>query len=691
MMINKELIEPRSIVVIGGSNSLRKPGGKLVQNILSGSYVGELFIVNKKESTVQGVRCYSSISEIPNTELAILAIAAEDCIDAVKILTEQKQTKAFIVISAGFSEGSIEGKALEKQLVELIEKVDGCLIGPNCIGVITQNYKGVFTTPIPKFDPKGSELISGSGATAVFLLEAGMLLGLKFSSLFSVGNSAQIGVEEVLEYLDISFDPDKSSRIKLIYLENLSNPKKFFKHTTSLIKKGCKIAAIKAGYSVAGSRAASSHTGALATPDMAVRALFQKAGVVYCSSREELLAVASVFTYKPLLGKNIAVITHAGGSAVMLTDELTKGGLNVPELSEQSTEELLTYLNPGSYVINPIDFLATGTAEQLGIIIDYCEHKFDAIDAMIVVFGSPGLFDVENVYKVLNVKLDVCKKPIFPVLPSIVNAQKEISYFLSKGKVNFPDEVVLGKALCKVHNKPLFREADKYPQLDTIKIREIIEKYNSGYLTSETTQKLLNVSGINTVKELILDKIPDDDSFLNAIGGYPIVMKVIGPLHKTDVDGVVTGVNNWKSLETEFERLMAIKGAKGVIIQPFLSGFELFIGATYEPMFGHMVLCGMGGILVELIHDVEAVLSPVSYNEARLMIRNLKSYKLFQGIRGKEPVDEDFFVEIIAKTSALLECVPEITDLDFNPLIASGNKITVVDARIKINKTLEIN
>ena len=685
-MLPKELINPKSIVVVGGSNNLKKPGGKLVQNLLVGGYQGQIRIVNKSENTVQGISCFSSVSEISYTELAILAIPATDCLDAVKILTQKKGTKAFIIISAGFSEGSKAGLVLENEIVKQINKVKGCLIGPNCIGILNQNYNGVFTTPIPKLDSMGCDLISGSGATAVFLIEAGIPLGLKFSSVFSVGNSAQTGIEDILAHLDEAYIPGKSSPIKLLYLETLVNPQKFFKHAKSLSKKGCRIAAIKAGSSLAGSRAASSHTGALASPDMAVRALFQKAGVVYCSSREELLAAASVFTYKPLQGKNIAVITHAGGSAVMLTDELTKGGLSVPELSEDSTRELLTYLNSGSYVSNPIDFLATGTAEQLGIIIDYCEHKFHEIDAMIVVFGSPGLFDVENVYKVLNVKLEVCKKPIFPVLPSIINAHKEIQYFLSKGKVNFPDEVILGKALCSVFNTPLpqsYRTSKKNDSLQSL-----VDTSENGYLFPGSVQRLLAEVGIKTIKECILYRLPDNDDFLNELGGYPIVMKVIGILHKTEVDGVITGINNWSDFKTAFTRLMDIKGAQGVTIQPFVKGFELFIGAKYEPKFGHLILVGMGGILVEIIQDVQAVLSPISKQEALQTIKKLKCYNIFQGVRGKKPVSEVVFADLLTKVSVLVNAIPEIEELDLNPLIACGDKITVVDARIKINKLL---
>ncbi|MFZ4399353.1 MAG: CoA-binding protein, partial [Bacteroidales bacterium] len=383
-MITKELFNPSSIVVIGASNDIEKPGGKILKNIIDGHYKGSLYVSNPKEDEIQGIKSYRNPSDLPQVDLAVIAIAAKYIPDTVELLTQQKGTKAFIILSAGFSEESHEGKLLEDKVVEFINKVNGSLIGPNCTGILTPQHHSIFTLPIPKLDPQGCDFISGSGATACFIMEAGIPKGLSFSNVISVGNSAQIGVEEILQYMDETFDPLTSSKIKLLYIENISNPEMLMKHAASLIKKGCKIAAVKAGSSEAGSRAASSHTGALASSDISVDALFHKAGIVRCYGREDLISVASVFTYPELKGKNIAIITHAGGPAVMLTDALSKGGLNIPHIENTKADELLTKLFAGSSVANPIDFLATGTAEQLGTIIDYVDNDFDEIDGMVV-------------------------------------------------------------------------------------------------------------------------------------------------------------------------------------------------------------------------------------------------------------------------------------------------------------------
>ncbi len=683
-MVNTQLLNPKSIVVIGASNDTKKPGGNMLKNIISGGFSGNLSVVNPKEEKVQGIKSYSEVKEIPQTDLAILAIPAKYCPEIVKILAEEKNTKAFIIISAGFGEADEDGKQWGKQIKAVVDSVNGCLIGPNCIGVITENYKGVFTAPVPKFNSKGCDLISGSGATAVFIMEAGMALGVSFANVFSVGNAAQTSVEDILEYMDKNFDIAKDPIIKLLYLETISNPQKLLKHASSLIKKGAKIAAIKAGSTAEGSRAATSHTGAIASSDMTVRALFNKAGIVYCSSREELLSVASIFNYKKLEGKNIAIITHAGGSAVMLADELSKGGLKVPEVSGPDAEKLKSFLYPGSSVSNPIDFLATGTAEQLGIIIDYCEHKFENIDAMAVVFGSPGLFDVENVYNVLSVKLEICKKPIFPVLPSVVNAQREIQSFLKKGHINFPDEVVLGKALSQVFNSPKpIAEEIVLPKIDFVKIRNVIDSASEGYLNASQTENLLDASGIPRIMEIVENSKEKLVAAMDSME-FPVVMKVVGPLHKSDAKGVVLNVTSKEEVSETFDLLMKIDSATAVMVQPQLAGLELFVGVTKEPGFNHTILCGLGGIFIEVLNDVSARLTPISNNEAQKMVQSLRGYKLIQGARGQEGVNETQFVEIIQRLSAMVEAAPEITEMDINPLIGTQKNIIAVDARVRI-------
>lgn len=658
-----------------------------MRNLISGGFQGTLRIVNPKEDEVQGIKVFHDVKEVPPTDLAILVVAARFCPDYVEYLAAEKQVRAFIIISAGFGEETKEGAALEQRILDICDRYGCALIGPNCIGLLTRWHHSVFTKPIPNLNPKGVDFISGSGATAVFILESAVTKGLPFNSVWSVGNGRQIGIETVLEYMDNNFDAEKDSLVKLLYIENIADPDKLLYHATSLIRKGCRIAAIKAGSSESGSRAASSHTGAIASSDSAVEALFRKAGIVRCFSRDELTTVGCIFTLPRFTGKNFAIVTHAGGPGVMLTDALSKGGMNVPPLSGKAADELKEKLFPGSSVANPIDILATGTAEQLGVAIDFCEKKFKDIDAIMVIFGTPGLVQLYETYDVLHKKIQECKKPIFPILPSVSTAGPEVHEFLKRGHVNFSDEVVLATALTQVMKTPAPADGQiEIHGVDVPRIRRIIDGIGeNGYIAPSLVHELLQSAGIPTVPEFVSDNKEDLLAFADKCG-YPVVAKVVGPVHKSDVGGVALNVRTPEHLALEFERMMKIPDATAVMVQKMIKGTELFIGAKYEPRFGHVVLCGLGGIFVEVLKDVSSGLAPLSYEEAYSMIHSLRGYKIIKGTRGQAGVNEKKYAEIIVRLSTLLRFATEIKEMDINPLLADENDVIAVDARILVEK-----
>ena len=685
-MINKELLQPESIVVVGGSNNVHKPGGAVVRNLISGGYEGTLRVVNPKEDAVQGIKAFHDVKELPPTDLAILVVAAKYCPDYVKFLASEKYVRAFIIISAGFSEETHEGALLEQQILDTCQQYGCALIGPNCIGLLTRWHHSVFTKPIPQLNPKGVDFISGSGATAVFILESAVTKGLSFNSVWSVGNGKQIGIEAVLEYMDEHFDPERDSLVKLLYIENIADPDKMLYHATSLIRKGCRIAAIKAGSSESGSRAASSHTGAIASSDSAVEALFRKAGIVRCFSREELTTVGCIFTLPRFTGKNYAIVTHAGGPGVMLTDALSKGGMQVPPLTGPVAEELKSKLLPGSSVANPIDILATGTAEHLGIAIEACE-QMDDIDAIMVIFGTPGLVKIYEVYDVLHKKIQECRKPIFPILPSVSTAGPEVQEFLKRGHVNFSDEVTLATALTQIMKtpEPARFEVELYGT-DIPRLHNLISSIKeSGYVSPNLVRDILSCAGIPMVPELVSTSKDELAAFAEKVG-YPVVAKVVGPVHKSDVGGVALNIRNKEVLGAEFDRMMQIPDATAVMVQKMIKGTELFIGAKYEERFGHVVLCGLGGIFVEVLRDVSSGLAPLSYAEAYSMIHSLRAYKILKGTRGQQGINERKYAEIIVRLSTLLRFATEIKEIDINPLLADANEVIAVDARILIEK-----
>ena len=657
-MITTQLLRPESIVVVGASNNVHKPGGAILKNLINGGYRGELRAVNPKETEVQGIPSFADAKDIPDTDLAILAIPAALCPDVVEALASGKQTKAFIILSAGFGEETHEGALLEERILATVNTYGASLIGPNCIGLMNTWHHSVFSQPIPQLSLQGVDLISSSGATAVFILESAVTKGLQFNSVWSVGNAKQIGVEDVLEYMDNTFDPEKDSRIKLLYIESIGDPDRLLFHASSLIKKGCKIAA-----------------------------LFRKAGIVRCFSREELTTVGCVFTLPELRGKNFAIITHAGGPGVMLTDALSKGGLNVPRLEGPLADELKSRLYPGAAVGNPIDILATGTPEHLRLCIDYCEEKFENIDAMMAIFGTPGLVTMFEMYDVLHEKMQTCRKPIFPILPSINTAGAEVAAFLAKGHVNFADEVTLGTALSRIVNapQPATNEIELFG-VDVPRIRRIIYSIpEDGYIAPHYVQALLHSAGIPLVDEFVSGNKEEVVAFARRCG-FPVVAKVVGPVHKSDVGGVVLNIKGEQHLALEFDRMMQIPEAHAIMVQPMLKGTELFIGAKYEEKFGHVVLCGLGGIFVEVLKDVSSGLAPLSYEEAYSMIHSLRAYKIIQGTRGQKGVNEDKFAEIIVRLSTLLRFATEIKEMDINPLLATEKEVIAVDARIRIEK-----
>lgn len=687
-MITNQLLHPAGIVVVGASNNVHKPGGAILKNLINGGYAGELYAVNSKDADVQGVPTFADVKDVPETDLAILAIPAALCPDAVEVLASEKQVKAFIILSAGFGEETREGALLENRILETVDKYGASLIGPNCIGLMNIWHHSVFSQPIPNLNPKGVDLISSSGATAVFILESAVTKGLQFNSVWSVGNATQVGVEDVLEYMDEHFNPDTDSKIKLLYIENIAAPDRLLCHASSLIRKGCKIAAIKAGSSESGSRAASSHTGAIASSDSAVEALFRKAGIVRCYSREELATIGCIFTLPELKGKNFAIITHAGGPGVMLADALSKGGMNVPKLEGSLAEELKSLLFPGSAVGNPIDILATGTPEHLRICLEYCEEKFDNVDAVMAIFGTPGLVTMFEMYEVLHEKMQTCKKPIFPILPSINTAGPEVAVFLAAGHVNFADEVTLGTALPRIINVP--KPANNKIELfgvDVPRIRRIIDSITeNGYLEPHHVQALLHSAGIPVVEEFV-SAIKEEVLAFARRAGFPVVAKVVGPVHKSDVGGVVLDIKSEQHLALEFERMRQMPEVTAILVQPMLKGTELFIGAKYEEKFGHVVLCGLGGIFVEVLKEVSSGLAPLSYEEAYSMIHSLRAYKIIKGTRGQKGVHEEKFAEIIVRLSTLLRFATEIKEMDINPLLATEKRVIAVDARIRIEKS----
>lgn len=671
-MINSALINPGSIAVIGASNHMDKPGGRLVFNLKEYGFKGKIYPVNPHDEEICGLKAYKSVRDLPPTDMAVLAVSAVACVENAEFLVNEKSTKAIVVVAAGFAETGPEGKALEERLKKLAAEKNISILGPNCIGVLNQNYKAVFVTPPPEIFPGGVDFVSASGALAVFIFDLAATLGLRFGSIFSVGNSTDNGVEEILEFWDENFMSGISGKVKLVYVEQIRKPLKFYTHVRSLRKKGCTLIVLKPGDSDAGARAALSHTGAFAGDSKAYALLIEKAGAIRCYSREEMVYLACVLSQKPLKGRNIAIVTQAGGPAVMLSDQLESDGLKVPEIDTETQKYFKSILVPGSSTHNPVDMLATAHREQLAKVLEHCD-KLEYIDGMVVIYGKTGMEDLFETFAVLNDVTKQCSKPVFSVLPSVRIGRNEIDSFIAEGGVAYADEVILGRALGKVVNMSAIESGELYFPESKIHTSKKI-------LGEQEILERLKHTGIPLAKSVII-KTKSDIDLTNTLS-FPLVAKVTGILHKTEVGGVILNISDRKGLEKAIDKLLSIQGSTGVFVQEMIKGTEIYIGGKKHEGIGYSVHAGLGGVFVELMGDVSSCLAPVSVEEAKIMLNRLKSQKIFKGFRNMPPVDFDAFANAISAFSQLFELYPDIDEIDLNPLIANGKNLTIVDARI---------
>ncbi len=681
-MLAYELLHPKSIAVVGASDDYAKPGGRVLKNLRESHFAGELIPVNPKAAVIQGLPTVADVASLPQVDLAVLAIPAQFCPAAVETLVRDKGARGIIIFSAGFSELGATGKEMERQMAELAKQYGATIIGPNCIGMMNASHSSVFTEPLPALDVQGCDLVSGSGATCVFIMESALCKGLSFSSVYSVGNAAQTGVEDVIAHIDESFDPETSSRSLLLYIESIAHPDTFLKHARSLVDKGCRIAAVKAGSSEAGGRAAASHTGAMLSSDTAVDALFRKAGVIRCYGREELCSVGAVLQHKPLRGNRLAIITNAGGPGVMITDALSKHQFVIPPLSGDLAEALLSELYAGSSVANPIDILATGTAEHLAKCIEFCDRKADEVDGIVVIFGSPGLRSLSDVYELLLRKQKACNKPLFVVMPSVLNTREDMEEYVRRGGLYFQDEVTLAEALAKVYHCRLPEASQLEFPARRAEIRALMDRNRAGLLPTDEALRLLDLASIARPEEALTHS-PQEALLAAKRIGYPVVMKVVGPAHKSELGGVALGIDKDEAVCATYERLMRIEKAEGVQVSQMVSGVEIMIGVKREGAYGHLITCGLGGIFVEVMKDLRVALAPLAYQEALEMICNLKSYPIIKGVRGKDGVDEGLVARTLCKVSALVAAAPEIEEMDINPLIGRKDSLLAVDVVVR--------
>ncbi len=684
--IHQCLFRPRSIAVIGASSDPLKPGGRVLKNILEHGYEGLLRPVNPKAAEILGLPVCQSIGALPETpDLAIVAIPSAMVPAAVAELAD-RGTGATIVLTSGFGEKDAAGKEVEENLRGIADAAGMALIGPNCSGFLTTAYKGKFAGIVPKLPGGAVDFISGSGATVDYVMECAEARGLSFGTVINLGNSVQLGVEDLLQLHDENYGPD-SAPILLLYMEAVKKPSLLLHHARSLAQKGCIIVGIKSGSTTVGSRAAASHTGAMATSDTAVQALFDKAGIIRVTGRESMINVACVLRAArgKLSGKRLAIVTDAGGPGVMLADELTRGGIELPTLSEETRRELAKILPPESSLTNPIDALPSRTAEQIKSIIDIL-GKFEkgCIDAVAILTGDSGLSDNATIYRTVGMAMDDSPIPVLPMFSSLTSCRDKIDAFTKSGKVFFSDEVSLGQAVnILAKYGPMPEEEDVGSNLTGYNKKEIGNALNGkqGTLDPLTVRRILLAAGFPLPEEITVE----DQSNLSAAClrlGFPLAIKVIGPLHKTDVGGVRLGISNPAEAQAAWSALMGIPGALGVLLQPMISGLEVILGASREGNFGHLIMFGLGGIHTEVLKDVRFALAPLSKTEAYELINTIRGRALLDGVRGAVGMNTALLADFLVRLGRLVADFPAICEIDLNPVKGLGERLMAVDARI---------
>ena len=679
----KTLLTPQSIVVVGASEDQRKPGGRIVRNILKQEYKGRLFLINPKAAKIQGRPALRSIGWLPETpDLALIAIPA-GLVEPAMVELLDLGVKNIVVLSAGFGEVDEKGKEIEARLAKMADEKGALLLGPNCLGVMSPVFAGKFAGLLPQMKTGGIDFISGSGATVDYLIEQADKRGLAFHTFVTVGNSAQTGVTDMLALYDQHLDELNPKQI-MLYLEHIGDPEKFLESAGNLTRRGCILMGIKSGVTEAGVRAAASHTGAMAAADTAVQALFEKAGVIRVESRLEMVDLASVVVLAKgkYDGRRVAVITDAGGPGVMLADELNRHGLSVPQFKDSTKALLGEILSPGASPGNPVDCLPSRTGEQITRIIDVvCREEGENLDYIILVAGDSGLADNWEIYQAAAQAMDEAPLPIFPSFCTAVSSARALEKFRALDKCYFEDEVSLARALGRMVNRPRPAAQAAAPRdYDAMRVRELL-KNAKGLVSPDLAVRVLSAAGVPCPAQV---EVHDASELENALKSteFPWVMKVMGVVHKSDSGGVILGVETPEQARAAWENLTSIKGAQGVLVQHQVKGAEVIMGASREGDFGSLVVFGLGGIFAEALKDVRFGLAPLSHDEALGMISGIRGRRILEGMRGKPGMDQDVLADLLVRVSWLANDIPRLKEMDLNPLMGEGKNILAVDVRL---------
>ena len=699
----QKIFYPKSIAIIGASSKKKTLGHELVRNLLNFGYEGKIFPVNPKAEFVHSIKAYKSLADIhDDIDLVIIMVAKQFVIQAIEDC-HRKKIKSVILITAGFKETGEEGEELEEQLIKKINEYKIRLVGPNCMGLINTKPEINMNCTFVQGEPHrgGIGFISQSGALGAAVLKIIKKFDIGLSQFISIGNKADISENTILEYWKNNSD----IKVITLYLESLSDSRKFMTiaKATSKIKP---IIAIKAAKTTAGMKAASSHTGALASTDTIVNAIFEQSGVIRVDSTEQMFDLAKSFdrTFIPT-GNRLGILTNAGGPAILTVDEAEKSGLIIPTLEENTIKSISEFASPEASLHNPVDLLPAANAEAYGKATEIMLQD-NNIDALIVILGPPLMYDTIEIGKYVCEAANKFNKTAIFVFMSQDENISELSKLLEVHPPIFNSPESAARVIGEMHKYKLIKEKiSPEESIESIiketskqKVSDILNRHKGKgefYLDFDDVYEILSAYELPIVESLTAKDTKTSVDYAEKVG-FPVVIKSVGKelLHKSDAGGVILDIKNKDELIQAENKVISNlkeknldKKLEGFLIQPYIKGgIETILGVIKDKSAGHLIMFGLGGVLVEIFKDVKFRLHPLSSADIKSLYQDIKGYEILKGVRGNLPVNFKYLEENLTKLSNLINDFPEFTEIDFNPFILKPEKenCKILDARMKI-------
>jgi acetyl coenzyme A synthetase (ADP forming)-like protein len=694
------LLAPRSIAVVGASRKPGTIGHELFRNLIAYDFQGPVYPVNPTSISVAGVRAYPTILDIPDSIDVALVVVPADAVPAVVDQCAQKRVHGLVIISAGFAEVGENGREMQRSIVSTARRNGMRVIGPNCLGIVNTapdvRMNATFAPVVPVRGPVA--FLSQSGGLGIELMSRTGELGIGVSEFVSVGNKADVSGNDLLQH----WETDPNTEVILFYLESFGNPRKFARLARRVARRKA-IVAVKSGRTQAGSRAASSHTAALASPDVAVDALFGQAGVIRVDTLEQLLDCAQVLAHQPLPpGRRVAIVSNAGGPGILAADACAGAALEVPELSERTQAALRSFVAADATVRNPVDLVASASAEQyeraLRVVFDD-----DGVDAVLVLFVPPLVTEAEDVARAIaRAAGNANDKPVVACFLGRAGVPEALRGSVDMRAVPsfaFPEAAAQALAhaadLADWRRRPTgaapdFKDADVdgARRLVAERLHALPVDADGTWLDAGDAAALLACFAIPVLPTRIASSADDAVDAATEVG-FPVAVKAAAAdiVHKTDVGGVVLGCNDADAVRTAYEAMAVRLGAAmgGAVVQRMAEdGVETIVGVTQDPLFGPLVLFGAGGVAAELIADRTLRLVPMTDVDAHEVVRSLRSSPLLFGYRGQPAVDVAALEDLLLRVAHLADVIPEVSEMDLNPVIVSASGAVAVDIKVRL-------